>query len=157
VLSRTAVPTLIVREGDEVPQRLLLVIDGTVTSPAGQPALELAIESARLLSKEAGIRVTAVTNLPDDRIDDRVRDVLGVEVQHDARRRSIVVKDLARPTDLVLIPTIGDEPNLTSVAARIVRATPASASLLVAIDNSLVSEDGEPVTIASLPGTASGS
>jgi Kef-type K+ transport system membrane component KefB len=155
VLSRTAVPTLILREGDQAPTRLLVVIDESVTSPAGRPALELAIRSARLLSREAGVKVTVVTNLPDGWIDERVRDVLGVEVHHDARRRAIVVKDLAEPTDLVLIPTIGDEPNLASVAARIVRATPPSASLLVAIDNSLVS--GEPVAVGSLPGTASGS
>jgi hypothetical protein len=84
------------------------------------------------------VKVEVVTNQEDRDLDQRIAQHLGVPVQHDARRRSIVVKDRAQATDLVIIPTIGDEPNLTSVAARIVRATPGDASLLVAVDNSLV-------------------
>ena len=49
---------------------------------------------------------------------------------------------LASITDPALVvPTIGDEPNLASVAARIVRATPQQASLLIAVDNSHVATD----------------
>jgi Kef-type K+ transport system membrane component KefB len=138
VLSRTAMPTLLVHEGTWDVRRVLLVVDETVTTGAGAPALGLAIEAARLLSKEAGVKVEVVTNQEDRDLDQRIAQHLGVPVQHDARRRSIVVKDRAQATDLVIIPTIGDEPNLTSVAARIVRATPGDASLLVAVDNSLV-------------------
>jgi Kef-type K+ transport system membrane component KefB len=136
VLSRTAVPTLLVHEGEERIGRVLLVVDETVTTAVGRPALDLAIEAARLLGREAGVKVEVVTNQEDRGLDERIAARLEVPVQHDARRRSIVVKDLARPSDLVVIPTIGDEPNLTSVAARIVRATPERASLLVAVDNS---------------------
>jgi Kef-type K+ transport system membrane component KefB len=161
VLSRTAVPTLLVHEGDWDVRRVLLVIDETVTTAAGAPALGLAIEAARLLSREAGVKVEVVTNQEDRVVDARIAEQLEVPVQHDARRRSIVVKDLARPTDLVVIPTIGDEPNLTSVAARIVRATPEGASLFVAVDNSPVAgeetparaEDGE-LPVGSPGGTA---
>jgi Kef-type K+ transport system membrane component KefB len=138
VLSRTAVPTLIVSEGDETVRRVLLVVDETVTTPAGSPALGLAIEAARLLSREAGVKVEVVTTQEDRQLDQLIATHLDVPVKHDARRRSIVVRSLAQPTDLVIIPTIGDEPNLTSVAARIVRATPEGASLLVALDNSLI-------------------
>jgi Kef-type K+ transport system membrane component KefB len=136
VLSRTAMPTLLVHEGTWDVRRVLLVVDETVTTGAGAPALGLAIEAARLLSKEAGVKVEVVTNQEDRDLDQRIAQHLGVPVQHDARRRSIVVKDRAQATDLVIVPTIGDEPNLTSVAARIVRATPEEASLLVAVDNS---------------------
>jgi Kef-type K+ transport system membrane component KefB len=142
VLSRTSVPTLIVREGQAPPTRVLVVIDGSVTSPAGGPALDLALETARVAAREVGGDVHVVTNLTDQRIDERVRKALDVEVHHDGRRRAIVVKDLARPSDIVVVPTIGDEPNLASVAARIVRATPEDASLVVALDNSLVMAEG---------------
>jgi Kef-type K+ transport system membrane component KefB len=141
VLSRTAVPTLLVHEGHWDVRRVLLVIDETVTSAAGAPALGLAIEAARLFSKEAGVKVEVVTNQEDRGVDERVAKHLSVPVQHDARRRSIVVKGRAESTDLVIIPTIGDAPNLTSVTARIVRATPEGASLMVAIDNSPIVAD----------------
>jgi Kef-type K+ transport system membrane component KefB len=141
VLSRTAVPTLLVHEGHWDVRRVLLVVDETVTTAAGAPALGLAIEAARLFSKEAGVKVEVVTNQEDRKVDERVAKQLSVPVQHDARRRSIVVKDRAETTDLVIIPTIGDAPNLTSVAARIVRATPEGASLMVAIDNSPIDAD----------------
>jgi Kef-type K+ transport system membrane component KefB len=155
VLSRTAVPTLLVHEGHWDVRRVLLVIDETVTVAAGAPALGLAIEAARLLSKEAGVKVEVVTNQEDHRVDQRVAKHLGVPVQHDARRRSIVVKDRALTTDLVIVPTIGDEPNLTSVAARIVRATPDGASLLVAVDNSRV-PNGDAVVIPEEDGVLTG-
>jgi hypothetical protein len=151
VLSRTAVPTLLVHEGHWNVERVLLVIDETVTTAAAAPALGLAIEAARVLSRDVGVKVEVVTNQEDRVVDERVAKHLEVPVQHDARRRSIVVKDLARSTDLVIVPTLGDEPNLTSVAARIVRATPEGASLLVAVDNSPVSYAAD-----AHPGTASG-
>jgi Kef-type K+ transport system membrane component KefB len=155
VLSRTAVPTLLVHEGHWDVGRVLLVIDETVTVAAGSPALGLAIEAARLLSKEAGVKVEVVTNQEDHVVDERVAKHLAVAVQHDARRRSIVVKSLARTNDLIIIPTIGDEPNLTSVAARIVRATPEGASLLVAVDNSRIS-NGDKVVIPEEEGILTG-
>jgi Kef-type K+ transport system membrane component KefB len=155
VLSRTAVPTLLVHEGHWDVRRVLLVIDETVTAAAGSPALGLAIEAARLLSKEAGVKVEVVTNQEDRTVDERITRHLAVAVQHDARRRSIVVKDLARSTDLIIIPTIGDEPNLTSVAARIVRATPEGASLLVAVDNSRTA-NGDSVVIPEEEGVLTG-
>jgi nucleotide-binding universal stress UspA family protein len=155
VLSRTAVPTLLVHEGHWDVRRVLLVIDETVTAAAGSPALGLAIEAARLLSREAGVKVEVVTNQEDRVVDERVAKHLQVPVQHDARRRSIVVKDLARSTDLIVIPTIGDEPNLTSVAARIVRATPEGASLLVAVDNSRIA-NGDAVVIPEEEGVLTG-
>jgi Kef-type K+ transport system membrane component KefB len=155
VLSRTAIPTLLVHEGHWDVRRVLLVIDETVTAAAGSPALGLAIEAARLLSKEAGVKVEVVTNQEDPTVDARIARHLAVAVQHDARRRSIVVKDLARSTDLIIIPTIGDEPNLTSVAARIVRATPEGASLLVAVDNSRIA-NGDSVVIPEEEGVLTG-
>jgi hypothetical protein len=44
-----------------------------------------------------------------------------------------LVKDRARPTDVVILPTIGDELHLRGVAQRVLRAVPTGASLLVAV------------------------
>jgi Kef-type K+ transport system membrane component KefB/nucleotide-binding universal stress UspA family protein len=142
VLSRTSVPTLLYRDGGEKVERILVVIDETLTSPAGAPAVTLAGEAARVLSRDRGVPVEVVTNLVDRRLDEQVRQQLDVEVAHDPRRRSIVVKGQARPSDLIIIPAIGDEPSLRSVAARIATAAPEGASLLIAVDSSRV-DDGD--------------
>jgi Kef-type K+ transport system membrane component KefB len=144
VLSRTFVPTLLSRDGEAEVERILVVIDESVTSPAGAPAVTLATEAARVLSRDRGVPVEVVTNLTDRRVDQVVREHLDVEVEHDPRRRSIVVRGQARTGDLIVIPTIGDEPSLRSVAARIAAAAPAGASVLVAIDHSRVVGDGAP-------------
>ncbi|MFA9431706.1 cation:proton antiporter [Egicoccus sp. AB-alg2] len=161
VLSRSFLPMLLVREGTERVQRVLVVVDDSISSPAGGPALELALESARLLAREAGgVPVAVVSQEADGRVDRRVREHLDVEVAHDGRRRSIVVKALARPEDLIVVPTIADEPNLTSVAARIARAAPEGASLIVAVDNSpvapgrIVPNDEEAVAVGEAGRTA---
>jgi Kef-type K+ transport system membrane component KefB len=151
VLSQTSLPTLISRDGDHEVERILVVIDESLTNPAGAPAVALATEAARTLSRERGVPVEVVTNLTDRRIDEQVQEQLDVEVEHDPRRRSIVVKGQARATDLIVIPTLGDEPSLRSVAARIALAAPEGASLLVALDTTRVA-DADPAHEA--PSTA---
>lgn len=148
VLSRSAVPTLLCQAGDHPPQRVLLVVDETVAAVAGAPALELAIEAARLLSREAGVPTEVVTTQHDRLVDERIAAGLEMSVSHDERPRATVVKDIARPTDLVIVPTIGDEPTLMAVAARIVRAVPEGASLIVAVDTSRPDHRGVSVTSA---------
>jgi Kef-type K+ transport system membrane component KefB len=140
VLTRISVPTLLSFDGAEPVQRILVLVDESVTSAAGVPALDLAVEAARVLSRSKGVPVEVMTNREDRVVDERVGDPLDVEVQHDPRRRSIVVKTEARSSDLIVIPTIGDDPSLRGVAARIATAAPAGASLLIAVDNSQVAQ-----------------
>jgi Kef-type K+ transport system membrane component KefB len=142
VLSRASVPTLISLEGDRAIQRVLVLVDESVTSAAGGPALDLATDAARVLAREAGVKTEVVTNREDRAVDSRVESHLDATVQHDARRRSILVRTLARPTDLVIIPSIGTGPNLQAIVGRIALAAPDGASVLIAVDNSLLSEDG---------------
>ncbi len=149
VLSRTSVPTLLSFDGTQPVERILVVVDEDMTSAAGVPALDLAVEAARVLSRSKGVPVEVMTNREDRLVDERAGAPLEVDVQHDPRRRSIVVKAEARDSDLVIVPAIGDEPALRAVAARIARAVPTGASLLVALDNS---QHGEARAIVPAPG-----
>jgi hypothetical protein len=83
-----------------------------------------------------------------------VADRLGVEMAVDLRRRSILVKELARPDDVVVLPTLGDESHLRAIASRVLRAVPDGASLLVAVaelapaDNPSLERDQATITTA---------
>jgi Kef-type K+ transport system membrane component KefB len=137
VLSTTFVPTIISREGTANPRRILLAVDETVVTPGGLPSLRLAVRAAEVLSEKLGIPVEVVSNREDADLTAIVRGELGLAVGIDHRRRSILVRSLARPTDLIVLPCIADEPNLRAVATRVVRAAPTDASVLVCLDNSL--------------------
>jgi Kef-type K+ transport system membrane component KefB len=137
VLSTTFVPTIISREGTADPRRILLAVDETVVTPGGLPSLRLAVRAAEVLSEKLGIPVEVVSNREDADLTAIVRSELGLAVGIDHRRRSILVRSLARPTDLIVLPCIADEPNLRAVATRVMRAAPTDASVLVCLDNSL--------------------
>jgi Kef-type K+ transport system membrane component KefB len=134
VLARTAVPTLVTYEGEERIDRVLVVVDESVMTERGQGPLQLALDTARYVSADlGGVRIEVIGNVDDAAVARRVEAALDVPMQVDLRRRSIVVKSVARPTDLVLLPTLGDEAHLRGVATRVLRAVPAGASLLVAV------------------------
>jgi Kef-type K+ transport system membrane component KefB len=137
VLSSTFVPTVIAREGTTHVERILLAVDETVVSPAGIASLRLAVRTAAILSQRDSVPVEVVTNRDDPELTAAVDAELGVGITLDPRRRSILVKNLARPTDLIIVPSIADEPNLRAVAVRVMRASPDDASVLVCVDNSL--------------------
>jgi Kef-type K+ transport system membrane component KefB/nucleotide-binding universal stress UspA family protein len=139
VLSRTFVPTLLAFEGDQPIRRVLVIIDESLAVSAGGPALRLAASAARLLAREAGAQLEVVSNTLDPRVQERVGASLEARIEHDARRRSALVRARARPTDLLVIPSIGDGANLRAIANRTVLAAPEGASLLIAVDNSLAS------------------
>ncbi|MCC5948157.1 MAG: cation:proton antiporter [Nitriliruptoraceae bacterium] len=136
VLSSTAVPTLVVHDAGAPVERILMVVDESVTTPAGAPAMDLAATTAKVLGRERGVSIEVVTNRQDRSVDERVGARLDVPIQHDPRRRAVAVKDLARPGDLLIVPSIGDRPSLRAVAARVALAAPEGASLIVALDNS---------------------
>jgi Kef-type K+ transport system membrane component KefB/nucleotide-binding universal stress UspA family protein len=138
VLSRTSVPTLVLLDGNQPFDRLLLIVDESVMNPAGAPALDLAVEAARLLAKASGTSVRVVTNRRERDLDRLVRQRLDVDVDHDVRRRSILVRACATPQDLIVVPAIGDEQSLRAVAGRVALAAPTGASVLVALDSSTV-------------------
>jgi Kef-type K+ transport system membrane component KefB/nucleotide-binding universal stress UspA family protein len=133
VLARTAVPTLVTYEGTEAIARILVVVDESVMTERGAGPLQLALDTADHLRVEYGAPIEVVGNVDDLAAERRVEEQLEVPMDVDERRRSIVVKDRALPTDLVVLPTIGDETHLRGVAQRVLRAVPDGASLLVAI------------------------
>jgi Kef-type K+ transport system membrane component KefB len=133
VLARTAVPTLVTYEGEETIDRILVVVDESVMTERGRGPLQLALDTANHLGRELGAPIEVVGNVDDAAVARRIEEQLDVEMDIDERRRSIVVKEEARGTDLVILPTIGDEVHLRGVATRVLRAVPAGASLLVAV------------------------
>jgi len=155
VLSTTFVPTIISREGAPGHQRILLAVDETVLTPGGLPSLRFAVHVAKVLSEKLGIPVEVVSNAEDGDLTARVRSAWGAPVTIDARRRSILVKNRARPTDLIVIPSVADEPNLRAVATRVMRAAPEEAGVLVCVDNSLADPRQRRNLITPLLGTGS--
>jgi Kef-type K+ transport system membrane component KefB len=135
VLARTTVPTLVTHEGDAPIARILVVVDESVTTERGAGPLQLALDTARYVRADLGgdVTIEVIGNVDDGRVAALVRAQLDRPVLVDERRRSILVKDRARPTDLVILPTIGDDRHLRGVAQRVLRAVPPGASLLVAV------------------------
>lgn len=137
VLSSTFVPTIVARESEVAPTRVLVVVDSSVLVPAGEPALRLALRAAAVVSRAEGIPAEVVTNEADPALDRLAARHLAASASLDVRRRSLVVRDLARDTDTVLVPALADEPHLRAVARRVMRAAPSGASVLVCVDNAL--------------------
>jgi Kef-type K+ transport system membrane component KefB len=135
VLARTSVPTLVTHEGDAPIERVLVVVDESVMTERGIGPLQLALDTARYVRADLGgqVDIEVIGNVDDARVAALVRAELGRTMLVDERRRSIVVKDRARSTDVVILPTIGDELHLRGVAQRVLRAVPPGASLLVAV------------------------
>lgn len=156
VLSTTFVPTVISREGAAAPRRVLLAVDETVVTPGGLPSLRFAVRATEVLSEKFGIPVEVVGNREDADLTAVVRSGLGRGVTVDSRRRSLLIRDLARPTDLIIIPSVADEPNLRAVAIRMLRAAPQDASVLVCVDNSLADPRQQPSAVGTPGHTAGG-
>ena len=134
VLSRTSVPTLLLF-GDEHPiERILLIVDDTVTTAAGLPNLDLAIAAARVLSKLEGAPIEAITNRPRGLAERWLTETLDATVRHDVRRGAAAVVAHATARDLIVVPTIGDDAHLREVVVPVAGAAPTGASLLVALD-----------------------
>jgi Kef-type K+ transport system membrane component KefB len=137
VLSSTFVPTVVARESAGAATRVLVVVDGSVLVPAGEPALRLALRAAAVVARSEGLAVVVVSNEADGHLDRLAAEHLSAHVVLDGRRRSIVVRDLALDTDVLVIPALADEPHLRAVALRVMRAAPAGALVLVCVDSAL--------------------
>jgi Kef-type K+ transport system membrane component KefB/nucleotide-binding universal stress UspA family protein len=137
VLGASPVPTLVVRDATHPIGRILVVIDASVTRPAGHPALRLALHTAAVTARTLGVDVVVHSNREDPTASQYARDLLGnVPIQHDTRRRSGLVTDLARPDDLVILPAMGDRVRVRALARRVLPAVPDGAGLVVAFDTS---------------------
>lgn len=144
VLGASPVPTLVVRDGARRPGRVLVVIDASVTRPAGLPALRLALRTAAIAARESGIDVAVYSNREDATVSQITHEILGsVTMQHEPRRRSALVEELARPDDLVVLPTMGDRPHVRALARRVLTTLPEHAGLAVAFDTSHDTETGQ--------------
>lgn len=144
VLERTRLPTLVTYEGSRPPARVLLVVDASVLVPGGRHVLELAQRTVVHLHRDADLPVTVVTNEDHGQLRRWTRDRLGGAPVVDARRRSVLVRELATSDDLVVLPTLGDEGHLRAVTSRVLRAVPAGGSLLVAIAEPVPEEAAAP-------------
>jgi Kef-type K+ transport system membrane component KefB/nucleotide-binding universal stress UspA family protein len=133
VLAEAPVPMLVARLREEEPRGVLLSISESNATAVGGAGLELAIETALRISKRDGLPVRVISNIDDPAITRRVAELLEVDVVHDARRRSIAIRALAGPDDLVIVPVKPEAKALRGVASRIARAIP-DHSIIMAID-----------------------
>ena len=137
VLSRTSVPTLLLFGDDDPVERVLLIVDDTVTTAAGLPNLDLALTAARVLARLEGVPIEAVASRAGGLADRWLAETLDATVHHDERRGAAAIAAHARSRDLIVVPTIGDDAHLREVVAPVAAAAPAGASLLVALDTAL--------------------
>jgi Kef-type K+ transport system membrane component KefB len=137
VLGVSPVPTLVVRDATQPIGRILVVIDASVTRPAGRPALRLALHAAAVTARNLGVDSVLSSNREDPTMTQLARELLGtVTIHHDPRRRSALVADLARPDDLVILPAMGDRAHVRALTRRVLPALPDSAGLVLAFDTS---------------------
>lgn len=133
VLERTRVPTLLVHEGRNRFDRVLVVIDESLMTPRGRAPLELSLDAAGHIAKETGVAVEVIGNTHAPEVARRVEERLEVDLEEDLRRRSVIVRKRATASDLVILPTLADDGHLRAVASRVLRAVPDGSSLIVAI------------------------
>lgn len=124
VLSEAPVPMLVARLREDEPSGVLLSISESNATPAGRSGFELALQTAARLAKGANLPVRAISNIDDPELCARVQEAVGVDVELDARRRSIAVRAHARPGDIVIVPVKPVAKAMRGVAARIARAVP---------------------------------
>lgn len=154
VLARTWVPTLVTYAGEREIERVLVVVDESVMTERGRGPLQLALDTARHVSADLGVPIRVLGNVEDRRVSERVVEELEVEMDVDQRRRSILVKTEARPTDVVILPALGDEMHLRSIATRVLRAVPEGASLMVAVAEPAVPSPEAPSASRHVQGAA---
>ncbi|MTV24806.1 cation:proton antiporter [Nitriliruptoraceae bacterium ZYF776] len=152
VIARTNVPTMLTYEGEGPYERILVVIDESVafTDPTGP--LTLALATARHLSRDLNLPVEILSNVDEAPVTRMAVDKTGKAPNLDGRRRSIVVRDRARATDLIVLPALRDDAHLRAVPGRLLKAVPDGAALLVAIGDAAPIDQDRP----GLPSTDSG-
>lgn len=124
VLSESPVPMLVARLREDDPTGILLSLSESNATPAGWSSFELALQTAARLAKGGSLPLRVISNVDDPVLIARVEEVLEVPVEVDARRRSIAVRAVARPGELVIVPVKPVAKALRGVAARIARAVP---------------------------------
>ncbi len=141
VLAETWVPTLLVRDGGAQIRRVLLVIAASTTTPAGLPALRLAVEAASLQARHAGVAVQVVTNA--DPAEVAALTPATFRLTTTGARRVGIVAHHATAGDVVVVPSLGDPASIRELARRLPRTVPDGADLLICLDGSAADPDGE--------------
>lgn len=135
IVADVAVPTVIARVRDEPFERVVVVVSETNTTPGGMPGLLLAVEVARRLADQAAVPVVAFGNTTDRAARELVASRLGVELEHDPRRRFLSARAHAQPGDLLVVPVTPEPAGLHGAASRIARAVRDN-QLLFTLDSS---------------------
>jgi hypothetical protein len=151
VLGEAPVPILICRLSGAARTGILVTISDVNTTPSGLAGLHLALQAASRLSAQEGLPVRVISSATDRAVERTIREVLGVEVVHDPRKRAIAVHEHARPGDVVIAPVKPEAPSLRGVATRIARSVE-DVDLVIALDTS--SPADLPRTIAAATGQA---
>ncbi|HVM18609.1 MAG TPA: cation:proton antiporter [Egibacteraceae bacterium] len=128
-----AIPMVIARPTTHRYDRIVLAVSESNTSAAGTAGLCLALEVIARLRTELGLPVVVVSNSDDAKALHMVEERLGVGVQVDRRRRSIMLRHVAEPNDLLVVPVKPERAGLHGAASRIARAVPDN-GLIITLD-----------------------
>lgn len=133
LLESARVPVLVVQDGDGPVGRVLVVLDGSLARVRGRPPLLLALRAAAVVAADRRVPLVVASNVDDEDVLAAVRATDGAELLPLlGDGRSGLVGRLARPDDLVVLPTLGDAGSLRTLVRGALREMPQGAAVVVA-------------------------
>lgn len=133
VLDAVQVPTVVLHDGATPTRRVLVVLDSALVRGRGRAPVVLGLRAAAAVARERRIPVEVVTTLDDADVEALVVAELGRPPVVRPGHRGAVVAEIARPDDLVVLPTLADVDSLRTLVTRVLRTVPPGASTLVAV------------------------
>lgn len=125
ILARSPVPVLVCRPGlDERVRRIVLSVTLGDLDPSGAIGLELAVDVASRMARQAEAPLKVVTEEEDRRLDELLENVRKVEVVCDQRKPTIALRSHTEEGDVVVIGTSPSRAGLGHNATRLARAVP---------------------------------
>ena len=134
-VARTNVPTLLSYEGSGELERVLVIIDHSVATPTPTQPLFLALATARNVARDRGLPIEVITNADHPQVKLLVEEEIDEPPRVDRRGRAMIVREQSQPTDLIVLPALRDDAHLRLVPARLLKAVPRGAGLLIAISD----------------------
>lgn len=123
ILARSPVPVLVCRPGkDEEIRRVVLSLTAGDLDPSGAIAMELAVEVATRMARQADVPLKVVAEAEDDRLQELFANVRKVEVVCDERKPAIALRSHTEEGDVVVIGTPPTRAGLGQNASRLARA-----------------------------------
>ena len=123
VLARSPVPVLVCRPGtDDQVRRLVLSLTASDLDPSGVISLELAVEVASRMARQADVPLKVVAEAEDDRLTELLAHVRKVEILCDERKPVIALRAHTEEGDVVVIGTPPARAGLGQNAPRLARA-----------------------------------